>query len=173
MKYRIDIDGLRAVAIVPVVLCHVGISTFRGGYVGVDVFFVISGYLITGHIYDQIVVNKFSITDFYERRVRRLAPALLAMIAFCCVLAYMYLLPAEMIDFAKTALATIFFLSNIYLWTTAGYFDGPAAEKPLLHTWSLAVEEQFYLLFPVLLVFLHKFFPGRLKATVLAIALFP
>jgi peptidoglycan/LPS O-acetylase OafA/YrhL len=151
--YRADIDGLRAVAIVPVVLFHAGVSAFPGGFVGVDVFFVISGFLITGLIRHEIDTGTFSLVNFYERRVRRLLPALFAMLAVVTVLAAWLLLPADFADYAKSVLATSLFASNFLFWQEAGYFGRAAEEIPLLHTWSLAVEEQFYILFPLFLVF--------------------
>jgi peptidoglycan/LPS O-acetylase OafA/YrhL len=150
--YRADIDGLRAVAIVPVVLFHAGASAFSGGFVGVDVFFVISGFLITGLIRHEIDTGRFSVVNFYERRVRRLFPALFAMLAVVTVLAAWLLLPADFADYAKSVLATSLFASNFLFWQEAGYFGRAAEEIPLLHTWSLAVEEQFYILFPLFLV---------------------
>jgi len=151
--YRADIDGLRAVAIVPVVLFHAGASAFSGGFVGVDVFFVISGFLITGLIRHEIDMGRFSLANFYERRVRRLFPALFAMLLAVTVCAAWLLLPADLADYAKSVLATSLFASNFLFWQEAGYFGRAAEEIPLLHTWSLAVEEQFYILFPLFLVF--------------------
>ncbi|MDH5272391.1 MAG: acyltransferase [Gammaproteobacteria bacterium] len=152
--YRADIDGLRAVAIVPVVLFHAGASFFSGGFVGVDVFFVISGFLITGLIRHEIDTGRFSLVNFYERRVRRLLPALFAMLLVVTVLAAWLLLPADLADYAKSVLATSLFASNFLFWQEAGYFGRAAEEMPLLHTWSLAVEEQFYILFPLFLTFI-------------------
>jgi peptidoglycan/LPS O-acetylase OafA/YrhL len=151
--YRADIDGLRAVAIVPVVLFHAGVSAFPGGFVGVDVFFVISGFLITGLIRHEIDTGTFSLVNFYERRVRRLLPALFAMLLAVTVFAAWLMLPADLADYAKSVLATSLFASNFLFWQEAGYFGRAAEEIPLLHTWSLAVEEQFYILFPLFLVF--------------------
>jgi peptidoglycan/LPS O-acetylase OafA/YrhL len=151
--YRADIDGLRAVAIVPVVLFHAGASAFSGGFVGVDVFFVISGFLITGLIRHEIDTGRFSLANFYERRVRRLFPALFAMMLVVTVFAAGLLLPADLADYAKSVLATSLFASNFLFWQEAGYFGRAAEEMPLLHTWSLAVEEQFYILFPLFLIF--------------------
>jgi peptidoglycan/LPS O-acetylase OafA/YrhL len=152
--YRADIDGLRAVAIVPVVLFHAGASFFSGGFVGVDVFFVISGFLITGLIRHEIDTGRFSLVNFYERRVRRLLPALFAMLLVVTVSAAWLLLPADLADYAKSVLATSLFASNFLFWQEAGYFGRAAEEMPLLHTWSLAVEEQFYILFPLFLTFI-------------------
>ena len=149
--YRADIDGLRAVAIVPVVLFHAGIAAFGGGFVGVDVFFVISGFLITGLIRHELDRGTFSIAGFYERRVRRLFPALFAMLLVVSACAAWLLLPADLVDYAKSVLATSLFASNFLFWQEAGYFGRAAEDIPLLHTWSLAVEEQFYILFPLFL----------------------
>lgn len=142
MHYRREIDGLRAVAVLPVILFHAGFSAFSGGYVGVDVFFVISGYLITSILIGELEQGKFSILRFYERRARRILPALFAVILACLPFAYMWMLPSELRDFAQSIVAVIFFASNILFWLEAGYFAAAAELKPLLHTWSLAVEEQ-------------------------------
>ena len=150
--YRPDIDGLRAVAIVPVVLFHAGLGAFSGGFVGVDVFFVISGFLITGLIRHEIDGGRFTLANFYERRIRRLFPALFAMLFAASAVAAWLLLPADLVDFAKSVLATSVFGSNFLFWGEAGYFGRAAEEIPLLHTWSLAVEEQYYILFPLFLL---------------------
>jgi len=141
LKYRSEIDGLRSVAVVPVLLFHAGFDLFSGGYVGVDVFFVISGYLITSIIIDEIGDGRFSLVRFYERRARRILPALFFVI-FCCIpAAWFLLLPADMKAFSKSVVAVTTFWSNILFWRESGYFDTVAELKPLLHTWSLAVEE--------------------------------
>lgn len=151
--YRPDIDGLRAVAIIPVVLFHAHAAGFRGGFVGVDVFFVISGFLITGLIRHEIDRGTFTIAAFYERRIRRILPALFAMLLVTSVFSAWLLLPEDLADFGKSLVATSLFASNFVFWQESGYF-GPAAEtRPLLHTWSLAVEEQFYILFPLFLAY--------------------
>ena len=156
MQYRPDIDGLRALAVVPVVLFHLDIETFSGGYVGVDVFFVISGYLITGLIAPKVAAGSFSIIDFYERRIRRLFPALFVVFFFTALAAYKFLLPEDLREFGQSLVAATAFVSNMLFWSESGYFDSPAAYKPLLHTWSLAVEEQFYVVYPILLLFVFK-----------------
>ncbi len=143
-SYRPDVDGLRAVAVLLVMADHFGIR-LRGGYVGVDIFFVISGYLISGIILSELAANRFSIVRFYERRVRRIFPALLVVLAVVTV-----------------------FVDRLF-WHQAGYFDEASFIKPLLHTWSLAVEEQFYILFPIFLVAVRRFMPKRLKPAILAI----
>ncbi len=150
-RYRPEIDGLRFLAIVPVVLFHAGIPGFSGGFVGVDVFFVISGYLITGIIVRELDSGSFSIVLFYERRIRRIFPALLAMIAFVCIVAPAALLPHEMRNLPKEVIGALAFIANIVFWRQADYFADAAEEKPLLHTWSLGVEEQFYIFMPLVL----------------------
>lgn len=157
MKYRREIDGLRALAVLPVILFHAGFDTFRGGFVGVDVFFVISGYLITSIIIYEKRAGIFSLKKFYERRARRILPVLYLMIAVCIAIAWVWLLPNDMLDFSKSIASVSVFGSNIYFWKNSNYFDGAAEFKPLLHTWSLAVEEQYYLLFPIFLVITWKF----------------
>lgn len=163
MKYRPDIDGLRALAVLPVVLYHVGIPGFAGGFVGVDIFFVISGYLICGMIDQEIRNGSFSLGDFYKRRILRILPALFAMFAVTGVLAYVYFLPVEFEDFAKSLAAAVGSVSNVYFAKTAGYFDAPAETKPLLHTWSLGVEEQFYFIAPLTMLLLYRFMPRQAK----------
>jgi peptidoglycan/LPS O-acetylase OafA/YrhL len=155
-SYRPDIDGLRAVAVLSVVLYHAGLPVLPGGFVGVDIFFVISGYLITRIIAREIAENTFSIVTFYERRTRRIFPALFAMLAASVVATFVVALPDEFEDFGDSLAAATFFVSNIYFWQTADYFASPAHLKPLLHTWSLAVEEQFYILLPPFLLVLVR-----------------
>jgi len=152
MHYRRDIDGLRAVAVLPVILFHAGVPVFAGGYAGVDVFFVISGYLI-GHILlaEQFSGN-LSLWHFWERRARRILPALAVICFACCIAAWLLLAPAAMKDFAQSLAATGLLASNVHFYMESGYFSTAAALKPLLHTWSLAVEEQFYLLLPLLML---------------------
>ena len=149
MKYRADIDGLRACAVLPVVLFHMGITVVKGGFVGVDVFFVISGYVISTQLLESLNSGTFSLLSFYERRVRRIFPALLFVVAITTALAGFLLLPPQMIDFCDSLLASAFFSSNFFFWKQSGYFDIASAFRPLLHLWSLAVEEQFYILMPV------------------------
>jgi peptidoglycan/LPS O-acetylase OafA/YrhL len=149
VQYRSDIDGLRCVAVASVVLYHAGVGGFAGGYVGVDVFFVISGFLITSIIVHEIRVQRFSLPRFYERRMRRLFPALFAVLAFSSIAAWLLFLPNDFRDFGRSVAATAVFASNFLFWSEAGYCDTPATLKPLLHTWTLAVEEQLYLLFPL------------------------
>ncbi|MEL7255975.1 MAG: acyltransferase family protein [Pseudomonadota bacterium] len=170
MKYRAEIDGLRAVAVVPVILFHAGFDTFSGGYVGVDVFFVISGYLITTILLEDMERGRFSLLNFYERRARRILPALFFVMIACIPFAWMWMLPDQMKDFAKSLVAVSLFASNILFARESGYFAPLAEEKPLLHTWSLAVEEQYYLLFPVFLILVWRFGRNRVFWTIAALA---
>ncbi len=160
-SYRPDIDGLRALAVIPVVLFHAGLPGISGGFVGVDIFFVISGFLITSIILADIDKQRFSILSFYERRIRRIFPALFAVLLFTVVVANTLFLPKENEAFGKSVTATVFFVSNLLFWREAGYFDAPAEIKPLLHTWSLAVEEQFYVFFPLFLAFVGRYRKNR------------
>ena len=152
MKYRTEIDGLRALAVVPVILFHAGFKLFSGGFVGVDVFFVISGYLITTMLIEDIENNRFSLLNFYERRARRILPALFLVILVSIPFAWILMQPSQLLEFSQSLIAISTFTSNILLWFEGGYFENAAAEKPFLHTWSLAVEEQYYILFPIFLV---------------------
>jgi len=156
LQYRREIDGLRAVAIFPVILFHSGLTSFSGGYVGVDVFFVISGFLITNLIMEEIQQAKFSLTNFYERRARRIFPALSAMLILTTLAAYLLLAPDTLKDYSDSLFFVVIFLSNLFFFVDSGYFSAAADEKPLLHTWSLAVEEQYYLFFPLLVILLWR-----------------
>lgn len=157
MNYRREVDGLRALAVVPVILFHAGFEVFSGGFVGVDVFFVISGYLITTIILAELDQGKFSIINFYERRARRILPALFLVMFACLPFAWLWLLPSEMKGFAESLVAVPLFVSNILFWRESGYFDADAELKPLLHMWSLAVEEQYYVIFPLFLMLTWRF----------------
>jgi peptidoglycan/LPS O-acetylase OafA/YrhL len=163
MKYRRDIEGLRAVAVIPVVLFHAGAPAFGGGFVGVDVFFVISGYLIASLILDEQQNGRFTIAAFYERRARRILPALFAVLAFTLGAGWFLMTPAHYRSLAITAAAAALFVANVRIWWQSGYFDAGIGTRPLLHTWSLAVEEQFYLLFPLYLWAARRYFPRLLK----------
>jgi len=159
-KYRPDVDGLRAIAVLVVVFYHLGLRNFRNGLVGVDVFYVISGYLITSLLLKDLEAGRFSIVSFYERRMRRIFPALFVVLLFCTVCAFILLDPPELEKFGKELLSTTFFASNFYFWHSAeplGYFDTEVISVPLLHTWSLSVEEQFYLFFPITLFLLFRY----------------
>lgn len=155
--YRKEIDGLRSVAVLPVILFHAGFGIFSGGFVGVDVFFVISGYLITGILLRELQEGRFSILKFYERRARRILPALFAVMLACLPFAWAWMLPTAFEEFARSIIAVCVFLSNVLFWRESGYFAADAEEKPLLHTWSLAVEEQYYVIFPLFLALLWRF----------------
>ncbi len=168
LKYRADIDGLRAVAVLSVLAFHIRLRGVQGGFVGVDVFFVISGYLISSIVFTEIAESRYSMIGFYERRIRRIFPALFAMLALVSVVAARYLLPAELVAYSKSMLAATASASNFYFWQHSGYFDSPTS-YPLLHTWSLAVEEQFYILFPLFLVLVRKLFPTRLRLSVIVL----
>ena len=157
IKYRPDVDGLRALAITSVVAYHCGLPWASGGFVGVDVFFVISGYLIGSLVYTEIKGRRFTLSAFYARRARRILPALLAVLIFSYVAVIVLFSPRETSEFAKSALTTITSSSNIYFWKSTNYFAAGTELNPLLMTWSLGVEEQFYLLFPLLMIILSRF----------------
>lgn len=157
MKYRPEIDGLRTVAVIPVILFHAGFSTFSGGFVGVDVFFVISGYLITTIILSEMEQGTFSIANFYERRARRIVPALFLIMLISMLFAWFWLLPSDMKDFSQSLVAVSLFSSNILFWLETDYYAADSELTPLLHTWSLAIEEQYYLLFPLFLMLMWRF----------------
>jgi len=156
MQYRAEIDGLRALAVIPVILFHAGFSSFNGGFVGVDIFFVISGYLITGIIVKDLEQGSFSLLHFYERRARRILPALFLVMMVSFPVAWMLLLPGDMREFTRNLVAVVFFSANFIFWKDTGYWSTDAELNPLLHTWSLAIEEQFYLVFPLVLLTLWR-----------------
>jgi peptidoglycan/LPS O-acetylase OafA/YrhL len=156
-SYRPDIDGMRAVAVLAVVGFHAFPGFLSGGYVGVDVFFVISGYLISGIIHRGLQNGKFRFWEFYARRIRRILPALVVVLVCTTVAGWLLLLPDEYAQLKKHVLSAAAFVSNFTLWSEAGYFDTASAFKPLLHLWSLGVEEQFYLLWPITLALAWKF----------------
>lgn len=164
MQYRREIDGLRAVAVLPVIFFHAGFPGFSGGYVGVDVFFVISGYLITSILLEDLRGGVFNLLRFYERRIRRILPALYLVMLACLPFAWMLMLPDPLENFGQSLVATTLSANNILLMLTSGYWDLSVDFKPLVHTWSLGVEEQFYLVFPVLLLLLWRL--GRATAVV-------
>lgn len=170
-KHRPEIDGLRAVAVVPVVFAHAGFAGFAGGFVGVDVFFVISGFLITSIIASDLDRSRFSLLSFYERRARRILPALFVVMICCIPFAWAFMVPWQFKDFSQSLIAVSLFASNIFFWMKSGYFGPAAQEMPLLHTWSLAVEEQFYLVFPLILIILHRFGRRVTAGAILIVAL--
>ena len=157
MLYRREIDGLRALAVLPVILFHAGFDFFSGGFVGVDIFFVISGYLITSILVTDFKNKSFSVAKFYERRIRRILPPLFFVMLACLPPVWFWLTPSDMRDFSKSLISTSLFISNILFWKQSGYFDTANEIKPLIHTWSLAVEEQYYIFFPILLLLLKRY----------------
>ena len=152
-EYRADIDGLRAVAVIAVLLFHLGFPRFAGGFVGVDIFFVISGYLITGIIKTGIEQKRFTLAGFFARRGRRLLPGMFVVIAASSIAAFLMLSPEHLRSFARSAVASVFGVSNILFWQESDYFDLSARLKPLLHTWTLSLEWQFYLVWPAIVAF--------------------
>lgn len=171
MKYRPEIDGLRALAVLPVIFFHAGFEIFNGGYIGVDVFFVISGYLITTILIEDLENKKFSLIHFYERRARRILPTLFFVMLVCIPLAWIWMLPSQMEDFSQSLIAVSIFASNILFWLEDGYFVPSSEEKPLLHTWSLAVEEQYYVLFPIFLLLVWRFGRNRVFWMIVVMAI--
>jgi peptidoglycan/LPS O-acetylase OafA/YrhL len=169
-RYRPEIDGLRAVAVLAVLLYHAN-RAIPGGYTGVDVFFVISGFLITSLVRKDLAAETFRLAEFWERRVRRIFPALAFMVGVVLATGIVFMLPTDLNDLARSATAQSLLYSNFYFWSTIDYFSGPAELKPLLHTWSLAVEEQFYVVFPVLLVACRRWRPVTTLGTVALLAL--
>ena len=165
--YRKDIDGLRAIAIIPVILFHLGY--LANGYLGVDVFFVISGYLITGLVYNEVEENKFSILKFYERRIRRIFPLVLFTTAIAFILGLIFMLPDDLENLCQSVFASNFSANNILMKiTSADYWAVKNDYKPLMHTWSLGIEEQFYMLYPLIFFFLK----GDKKTFILPLLLF-
>jgi peptidoglycan/LPS O-acetylase OafA/YrhL len=170
LRYRPEVDGLRALAVLPVIFFHAGFDLFSGGFVGVDIFFVISGYLITSIILTEVKAGTFSLLNFYERRARRILPALFLVVAACIPFAWLWLTPSHMREFTASVRYLAAFVSNIYFYKESGYF-GPKAElEPLLHTWSLSVEEQYYVLYPLLVLTLWKYAPRALPFALLGFA---
>ena len=155
IKYRSDIDGLRAVAVLLVVFYHAGFKFISGGFVGVDVFFVISGFLITSIIQKEIINSEFKLFNFYVRRIRRILPSFYVVIFFTIFFGYFLLLPSDYTLLAKSFMASSVFIANMYFWkSTGGYFNSNTDELPLLHIWSLSLEEQFYFIWPFVLIFI-------------------
>ena len=167
-SYRPDIDGLRAIAVICVVLFHLKLSTFSGGFVGVDVFFVISGFLISRIIVDEVAATKgFSFSNFYVRRARRILPALFFTIGLSAIFAFLLFSPEHFERFGASMLYAAASLANVLFWRESGYFDTDAATKPLLHTWSLSVEEQFYAAWPLFWFCCSSGRPGRQSSALL------
>lgn len=166
VNFRKDINGLRAWAVVAVVLFHFGVPGFAGGFVGVDVFFVISGFLMTNILIKKLEnpQQKFSVWDFYLARAKRIAPALLVLCIALLALGWFLLPPQDYRSLGMHTLTSVLFASNIQYWREAGYFDAASHDKWLLHTWSLSVEWQFYLLLPLLLWGVWRWWPGRAHA---------
>jgi len=171
MQYRSEIDGLRALALIPVILFHAGFELFSGGFIGVDVFFVISGYLITSILIEDIEKKRFSILNFYERRARRILPALFLVMVFCIPFAFFWMLPDQIKDFSQSLIAVGLFASNIFFQRKNDYFAPNSEEVPLLHTWSLAVEEQYYFFFPIFLIAAWRFKKNRVFWVVVIVSI--
>lgn len=167
LKYKAYIDGLRAIAVLAVVIYHAFPTVLKGGFIGVDIFFVISGFLISSIIFENLNSGSFSFKEFYIRRFRRIFPALIFVLTFCIIFGWMILLPEEYQQLGKHVSAGAGFVSNLVLWSEAGYFDNVSDFKPLLHLWSLAVEEQFYLIWPLILWLAHKYKINLLNITFL------
>ena len=170
MKYRAELDGLRAIAVVPIILFHAGFEYFSGGFVGVDVFFVISGYLITTIILSEKEQGTFSLVNFYERRFRRILPALFMVMLVSLIFSLLWLMPSYMEDFSQSLMAVSTFSSNILFWRESGYWEISNELKPLLHTWSLAVEEQYYVLYPLFLMLIWHFRKNLILGSFIVIA---
>jgi peptidoglycan/LPS O-acetylase OafA/YrhL len=166
IAYRADIDGLRAIAVLSVVFFHLSRQGLSGGFLGVDMFFVLSGYLITAIICREAQEGRFSIVRFYDRRIRRIMPALLLVLFVTTLASLVLLLPSDLVGYSRSLLATLLFSANIYFWRDTDYFSQAAEQKPLLHIWSLGVEEQFYVLFPIVLVLLARWWPRRALAAI-------
>nr|WP_272941940.1 acyltransferase family protein [Oceanicola sp. S124] len=161
-RLRTDIQGLRALAVGSVVLFHTFPHALPGGFVGVDIFFVISGFLITGILYRDMSLGRFSFADFYRKRVRRIFPALMVVLLATLAVGVVLLSPAGLVEVAQNTLSSVFFVSNVNFYFSSGYFDQAATLRPLLHTWSLSVEEQFYIVFPLFMFLVMRFLPGAL-----------
>ncbi len=172
LKYRPEIDGLRAIAVIPVILFHMGLNWLPGGYIGVDVFFVISGFLITSIIKKELEEGVFSFRNFWARRVRRILPAIIFVSAWTLAVTYFFVFQPDQQAIGKQALAALLSVANIYFWRSTGDYWGTAAEEsPLLHTWSLSVEEQFYLFFPIVMWLIFRFRLRWLQGSIAAAAI--
>ena len=162
LKYRQDIDGIRAISVIAVILFHFDSVYLPGGFLGVDIFFVISGYLITSILIKEFDNKYFHLTNFYNRRIRRIAPVLFLVILITNFISLFFLFPEELLNLFNTNISIIFFFSNFYFWKNTDYFNDIASQSPLLHTWSISVEEQFYIFFPLIFLF---FFKAKQKKT--------
>ena len=169
IAYRPDVDGLRAVAVMSVVLYHAFPTRLPGGFIGVDIFFVISGYLISSILYSELAERRFSFQSFYARRIRRLFPSLVLVLLATCLFGWFTLLPAEYMQLGKHVLSAASFMSNFVFWSESGYFDSESSTKLLLHLWSLGIEEQFYIFWPLILWLASRY---RVSFAVLISALF-
>ena len=169
--YKPYIDGLRALAVLPVILFHANFKFFEGGYIGVDIFFVISGYLITNIIIKDLSVNKFNLKNFYLRRARRILPILYFITIISLLASFFLMSDEEIIFFSRQIISVILFFSNFFFWKNTGYFDPSTETQPLLHTWSLGVEEQFYILFPLFLIFLWKLYRNKIFISFIIVSL--
>jgi len=158
IKYQPKIDGLRAIAVLSVIFYHLKISLFGGGFIGVDIFFVISGYLITSIILSEKEKGIFDLKKFLIKRIKRLLPAIIFVSIFTVILGFLILSPDDLKNFSKSVISSVFFVSNLLYWTESNYFNTVSEFKPFLHTWSLGVEMTFYLIWPIILIFLIKFF---------------
>jgi peptidoglycan/LPS O-acetylase OafA/YrhL len=165
LKYRADIDGLRALAVILVMSFHAFPAWLKSGFIGVDIFFVISGFLISTIIFEGLERQRFSFIDFYSRRIRRIFPALVCVLAACSAAGWLWLLSDEYRQLGKHTIGGAGFVSNFVLWNESGYFDQNADKKPLLHLWSLGIEEQFYIAWPVLLWLAYRFRYDLVKVT--------
>lgn len=168
LSYRADIDGLRAVAVIAVILFHIHAKLLPGGFLGVDIFFVISGYLITTIIHKELIGHRFSLLNFYQRRAKRILPAFLFMLAASTAVSVWLLMPDDFLNYLRSLRSSLFFGANLFFAKSGGYFDIASAEKPLLHIWSLSLEEQFYFVFPLLMWLVHKYLPKYTVHAVIA-----
>ena len=175
IKYRSDIDGLRAIAVLSVILFHINAKWIPGGFLGVDIFFVISGYLITLILTKEVSeTNKINIVNFYKRRIKRIIPALLFMLVPVFITALIIMAPDDLLSLSKSMIWSFFSAANIYFFSSieTGYFATGSSELPLLHLWSLGVEEQFYILWPFIVLFLLRYIPSVKKQLLLVSILF-
>ncbi|WP_161491373.1 acyltransferase family protein [Ensifer sp. LC163] len=170
MHYRAEVDGLRALAVIPVVLFHAGIASFSGGFIGVDIFFVISGYLITAKIYSDLERGTFDLWDFYERRARRILPLLIVVLAVSIPVFHLILVPSDYSRFVRSAISSLQLTSDIFFRQSGGYFDAVDHPRPLLHTWSLSIEEKYYIAFPLIFALVFRKHRSQLARTMLAAA---